>query len=50
MVASAKKRKKPVKKKADPSASSLKPLHDEVRALSSRVAHVEAFLSKLNAT
>jgi hypothetical protein len=45
-----KKRKKPAKKKAGPSASSLKPLHDEVRALSGRVAHVEAFLSKLNAT
>jgi hypothetical protein len=48
-AAKAKKRKKPAKKKTV-SASSLKPLHDEVRALSGRVAHVEAFLSKLNAT
>lgn len=44
------KRKKTRSKKKVATASAIKPLMDEVKSLSGRVAHVEAFLSKLNAT
>lgn len=46
-MATAKKSAKRKPKKKASSASSIKPLMDEVKSLQSRVAHVEAFLSKI---